>query len=170
MQLAIRSALLAIFMAVTRAAVAGPYEDADAAIKRGDYVTAMQLMRPLADQGNPQAQVVVGLMYAQGSGVLQDQIEAFKWFRKAADQGYATAQLMLCGVYSTGDASVPQDYVAAHMWCNLAASRVSHSKNEMLDANELLNAAVKKRDELASKMTPAQIAEAQGLAREWKPK
>jgi hypothetical protein len=73
-------------------------------------------------------------------------------------------------VYSTGNPSVPQDYVAAHMWCNLAASRVSHSKNEMIDANELLKAAMKKRDELASKLTPAQLAEAQRMAREWKPK
>jgi hypothetical protein len=40
----------------------------------------------------------------------------------------------------------------------------------MFYANELLNAAVKKRDELASRMTPAQITEAQSLAREWKPK
>jgi uncharacterized protein len=51
---------------------------------------------------------------------------------------------------------VPQDYILAHMWFNLAA--VSDK------------AAVELRRGLAAQMTPAQIAEAQKLAREWKPK
>jgi TPR repeat protein len=50
-----------------------------------------------------------------------------------------------------------QDYVQAHMWFNLVAAKG--------DA-----AAVKNRDNVASRMTPAQIAEAQKMAREWKPK
>ena len=49
------------------------------------------------------------------------------------------------------------DYVMAHMWVNLSAAQ-GHKK------------AVKARDILAKKMTPDQIAEAQRLAREWKPK
>ena len=52
---------------------------------------------------------------------------------------------------------MPQDYVQAHMWLNLAAAQ-SHAD------------AVKNRDIVAALMTPAQIAEAQKLAREWKPK
>jgi uncharacterized protein len=52
---------------------------------------------------------------------------------------------------------VPQDYALAHMWVNLAAAG-GHKD------------AVKNRDIVAAKMTPAQIAEAQKLAREWKPK
>ncbi len=64
-------------------------------------------------------------------------------------------------MYEQGQ-GVPQDYVQAHMWFNLAASRsppgADHAK------------AVKNRDILAAKMTPAQIAEAQRMAREWKPK
>ncbi len=50
---------------------------------------------------------------------------------------------------------VPQDYALAHMWANLAASQGGED-------------AVKKRDAIASFMTPAQLAEAQRLAREWK--
>ena len=53
--------------------------------------------------------------------------------------------------------SLPQDYVLAHMWFSLAAS----GSNED---------AVKQRDTIAKKMTPAQISEAQKMAREWKPK
>jgi TPR repeat protein len=51
---------------------------------------------------------------------------------------------------------VPQDYAQAHMWFNLAGASG--------DAD-----AIKKRDTIARKMTPDQIAEAQRLAREWKP-
>jgi TPR repeat protein len=59
---------------------------------------------------------------------------------------------------------VPQDYVQAHKWLNLAASRFPASEKENRDK------AVKYRDLATAKMTPAQIAEAQKLAREWKPK
>jgi uncharacterized protein len=58
-------------------------------------------------------------------------------------------------VYAEGH-GVPRDYVTAHMWFNLVA--VNGDKD-----------AVKALDEVAAKMTPAQVAEAQKLAREWKP-
>ncbi len=57
---------------------------------------------------------------------------------------------------------VPQDYAQAHMWYNLAASR--------LPPGEDRDRAVKNRDILVTEMTPAQITEAQKLAREWRPK
>ena len=65
---------------------------------------------------------------------------------------------------STARAS-PQDYVQAHMWFNLAASQVAPASTA-----ENPDMAVRRRDSIASKMTPAQIAEAWKLAREWKPK
>ena len=64
-------------------------------------------------------------------------------------------------MYANGR-GVPQDYALAHMWFNLAASRATTAW--------LGPAAVKGRDEVAAMMTPAQIAEAQRMAREWKPK
>ncbi len=57
---------------------------------------------------------------------------------------------------------VTQDYVQAHMWFNLAASRFPPGEHR--------DKAVKNRDIVAKKMTPAQISEAQKLAREWRPK
>jgi TPR repeat protein len=66
-------------------------------------------------------------------------------------------------MYAKGE-GVPQDYVQAHKWFNLAASRFPASEKENRDK------AVENRDRIAAKMTPAQIAEAQKLAREWKPK
>ncbi len=57
---------------------------------------------------------------------------------------------------------VAQDYVQAHMWYNLAASRLPPGDNRDL--------VVKNRDLVEKRMAPAQVAEAQKLAREWKPK
>ena len=68
-------------------------------------------------------------------------------------------------MYAKGQ-GVPQDYVQAHMWFNLAAARYSASEAEKRERDQ----AVKDSDLAVSKMTPAQIAEAQRLAREWKPK
>jgi len=56
---------------------------------------------------------------------------------------------------------VPQDYVIAYMWLNLSAAGPNNREGVKL-ASEL-------RDVVAAKMTPAQIAEAQKLARDWKP-
>ena len=63
-------------------------------------------------------------------------------------------------MYEKGQ-GVPQDYVAAHLWLNLAASRWTAKDR---------GRAATIRDEVAEKMTPDQLAEAQRLAREWKPK
>jgi len=87
-----------------------------------------------------------------------DYATALRIFRQLADQGDASAQAKLGVMYYFGW-GVPQDYVQAHMWYNLAAAQ----GQEDARAREV-------RDDLAEKMTPAQIAEAQRLAREWKPK
>ena len=55
---------------------AGPVEDAAAAYRRGDYETALRLFRQLADQGRANAQYNLGVMYAKGRGVLQNDVEA----------------------------------------------------------------------------------------------
>ena len=79
-------------------------------------------------------------------------------FRKAAEQGYGEAQHMLGGMYGKGQ-GVPQDYVQAHKWYNLAALRLPTGKSRDL--------AAKIRDLLTEHMTPAQVTEAHRLAREW---
>ena len=80
-----------------------------------------------------------------------------KWYRKAAEQGYALAQWGLGNMYSLGR-GVPQDYVPGHMWNNLAASSLPTGKQPDLAAEA--------RDLVGRLMTPAQISEAQKLARE----
>jgi uncharacterized protein len=95
--------------------------------------------------------------------VPQDYSEAVKWYRLAADQGDAQAQCNLGLMYAAGH-GVPQDYVSAYVWLNLAAAEFPNSEKANRDS------AVQARDLAASKLTPTQIAEAQKLAREWKPK
>jgi hypothetical protein len=51
---------------------AGPGEDAMAAFARGDYTTALRLLRPLADQGDAQAQYNLGVLYDNGQGVVSE--------------------------------------------------------------------------------------------------
>jgi len=119
-----------------------------------DYEAAVQ--RWAADQGHASAQYNLGAMYHQGKGVTQNYGAAVQWYCKAADQGEVHAQHNLGDMYRTGQ-GVTQDSVQACMWFSLAAALGD-------------NGARYKRNDLEEKMTPAQIAEAQRLAREWKPK
>ena len=183
-------------LAMFGAAMAGPLEDGQAAVRHGDYARAMQYFGVLADQGSSVAQNNLGFMYDQGLGVPRDYAQAVVWYRKASDQGDAAAQNNLGRMYVGGQGvprdyaqavvwlrkaaeqrnalgqvnlgtmyergqGVPQDYAQAHMWYNLAASHAEDPATR--------ETAVKNRDNVATKMTPAQIAEAQRLASEWKP-
>ena len=67
---------------------------------------------------------------------------------------------------------VPQDYVQAYVWFDLAASQTFSGVGPFAVAtgdieSSLPEAAAKARDHLAAKMTPEELAEAQRLAREW---
>ena len=143
-------------------ATAGPFEDGQAAYMRDDYAQALRLWGQLADQGDARAQFNVGKMYYIGQGVPRDYAKADEWFQKAADQGFVYAQFNLGAAYESGSLGVPQDYALAHMWFNLASSPATDP--------ELREMAVQNRDQVAAKMTPAQIDEAQRMAREWKPR
>ena len=219
---------LASPLSMAGGAVAGPFEDAQGAHGKSDYATALRLWRPLADQGNAEAQYALGFMYDGGQGVpknyaraakwwrlaadqghtfaqynlgtlydngngvpqnkaealkwyhlaaergndgaqfnvgvlhfagvavSENRIEAAKWFRRAADQGHIGAQVYLGLCYATG-LGVPQDNIQAYMWLSLAAARGDQD-------------AISNRNRVARQMTPAQIAEAQKLAVEWKSK
>jgi len=76
-------------------AVAGPWEDGMAAYNRGDYMPAIRLFRPLAEQGNVKAQRVLGVMYRRGEGVARNSVRAFLWFSRAAARGDAQARVEL---------------------------------------------------------------------------
>lgn len=58
-----------------------------AAYKRGDYATAYREFRAEADQGSASAQFNVALMYQNGRGVAQNDVEAVRWYRRAQSWG-----------------------------------------------------------------------------------
>jgi len=113
--LALIAALCAGFTLGLTAPAWAAWDEGGQAYQRGDYPTALRELRPLARQGDANAQLFVGLMYYKGRGV-------------------------------------PQDYVRAHMWINLAAATGDETARE-------------ERDLITKKMTPAQISEAEKLAR-----
>jgi len=78
------------------------------------------------------------------------------WYRLSAKQGNDLAQRRLGLMYERGD-GVERDYVQAYMWYSLGAAGGA-------------NRGAARKDSLTKQMTPEQIAEAQKLAQEWKPK
>ena len=112
-------------------------------------------LRLAANRGNAEAQASLGLMYAEGEGVPQDHDEAVRWFRLGADRGDAGAQNSLGGMYANGQ-SVAQDDVEALRWYRLSADQGHATARYNVQGIE-------------ARMTSEQIAEAERLARGWKP-
>jgi TPR repeat protein len=103
-------------------AQAGALEDALGALARHDYKAALQLIEPLAQKGNANAQAVLGQCYSLGHGVAVDPAQAVQWTRKAAVQGHVAAQTNLGLAYDTGQ-GVEQDQAQAVRWYSLAAAQ-----------------------------------------------
>ena len=103
-------------------AMARQAEDGVAAYNRGNYVTALKLMQPLATHGNAFAQSFLARMYYKGHGVPQDYAKAMKWYRLAAAQGSRAAQFSLGFMFYKGQGT-PQDYAEAMKWFQLAAAQ-----------------------------------------------
>jgi TPR repeat protein len=124
-----------------------------------------------AEQGGAIAQANLGTMYAAGAGVPQDDAEAVKWYRMAAEQGDAGAQHNLGFMYRNGR-GVPQDDAEAVRWYRMAAEQgfavaqynlaLTYAKGRGVPRDYVMA-----HEKAARLMTPAQIAEAQKLAREW---
>ena len=138
---------------MSSATASADYQKGLDAYNAGDYATAMKEWRPLADQGDANAQRWLAAIFNYGWGVPVDYIKAVKWYRLAADQGNAIAQSNLGLMYNNGT-GVPKNYIEAYKWWNLAAAQgvpVAKDNKE----------AVEKR------MTRQQIAEGQRLSIEW---
>lgn len=171
-----------------------PYEKGQEAYRRKDYRSALREWQPLAEQGHVRAEFYLGVMYENGRGLPQNHLEASKWYNRAASQNYARAQYNLGLMYAKGQ-GVPRDHMKAanlyrkaadhgyakaqynlgimyergrgvsfnhtnaYRWLSLAAMRLPEGKYR--------DSAVRLRDSVRKKMSPAQIAEGQRLAREW---
>lgn len=136
-----------------------------------NYAEAFKWSAKAAEQGHPQGQFNLGAFYANGLGVPRDYTKAAFWTRNAAEQGDAASQFNLAVLYAEG-LGVPRDDVEALMWLLLAPLQFKDPAISMpaRGAPDIASQAEAARDSLAARMSPAQIAEAQRRAREWKPK
>ena len=130
-----------------------------AAFNRQDYARAGQLLQVPAEHGYANAQAVLCFMHTHGRGVPQSYRVAADWCRRSAEQGNAQGQYMLGLLYNSGH-GVQENFVQAYKWLNLAATHASGPKREF---------SYRIRDNVATKMSPAQIEKAQALALEYRP-
>ena len=82
----------------------------------GDYATALNEWKPIAEQGYAFAQYNLGIMYEYGNGVPKDYAEAVKWYRLSAEQGYAIGQYSLGLMYSNGYGVLKDKPEAVKLW------------------------------------------------------
>ena len=126
---------------------------------------AIALLRASANAGVAEAQLTLGSVGMMKAMEDPTNVEwagvSFPWIKRAAEQGLADAQLILATYYQAGKA-VPQDFVQAHMWANIAASKGA--------TNIVIGSAADLRERIAKQMTPSQLERAQELASIWKPR
>jgi len=85
-----------------------------------------------AQQGNAEAQCAIGIHYALGKGVQQNDVQAVHWYREAARNGDAEAMAYLGYSYRIGRAPLKQSMQEANRWYRRAALRgVSFAQCEM---------------------------------------
>lgn len=129
-----------------------PYDARLAPLPEGEV--SAEGLRLAAEQGDPVAQFMLGHVHAHGLVGEPDLRAAARWYQKAAAAGLTSAMTNLGLLYLQG-AGVPQDYVLGYMWINLAAGSGQRD-------------AIRVREAISSRMTPAQVNEAQRLAsRQW---
>jgi uncharacterized protein len=167
------------------------YEEGEAAYFQGDFQTALEVWKPLAEQGHAEAQNMLGYMYRFGEGVDPDYEQARHWYRKAADQGNATAQNNLGVMYRLGLGG-QQDFKEALYWFERAAAQgnggaqnhlgLMYYKGEGVESDKVvaykwaylaaqqgLDPALQAVEMLEQELTPDQIEEAKALADAWAP-
>ena len=90
--------------------------------KAGNYEKARDLWQKAAGDGDVEAQVLLGMLYADGKSVNQSFQEAFKWFYQSAKQGYPLAQFYVASCYNAGKGVEKNDSEAFH-WYRLSAEQ-----------------------------------------------
>ena len=128
-------------------------------MQAGEYEKAIQELQPLADQGSPTAEYLLGEIYFGGHG--GDLQQALKWMTASAEQGYAQAQARLGMIYATGR-GVPVNNIEAYRWFSLAANGAD-PKAQLKTISEANRGAIAKR------LSPAERQQAEALVEDWRP-
>jgi uncharacterized protein len=154
------SLLAAALVMAPATALADAFDDGKEAWTKGRFGRSMAILLPLAEQGNAEAQYLVGTMYSCGQGVPQDRREAAKWFRLAAEHENPEAFLSLGQGYAMGAPDLPRDASESYFWMVLA---IDGYKKLGRDADT----AVQMRDLAAARLTAEQIAIAEERVEAW---
>jgi len=84
--------LLVVLILFVSTSVRADLKQGMSAYERGDYVTAFKELEVAAERGNAEAQMMLGILYAEGQGTLQNYVEAHKWFNLSAARGHSEAR------------------------------------------------------------------------------
>ena len=158
------------------------------AYKIGDYKTAFDLWYPLAEKGNPSAQMYIGLMYSQGHSVDQDDAAAANWYTLASDQGYAPAEWRLAVLYHHGSGLAQNHQKSAELYNSAARKGDLYAQKALgvifsqglgiqkdnilahlwlnISGENGLKLGEKYRYELAQSMSPEEISLSNAMAKE----
>ncbi|MFS2025176.1 tetratricopeptide repeat protein [Massilia sp. CT11-137] len=121
MRIHFKLAFTASLALLTNLAHSVDYANTNAAYKNGDYESALRELMPLADRGDPDAQMLIGYMHEKGQGISANMVEAVNWYRRAASHGNVVAQFNLGNMYEQGIGGLPKDPKEAFHWIELAA-------------------------------------------------
>ena len=149
--------LIPIFAAVLVCCQPAPAQQVPAPNKEIAAIQARAIaeLRAKAEKGDATAEWNLGIMYACGQSVPKNEAEALKWYRKSAEHGNPDAQRVLGATYANGQ-GVPKNEAEGYKWLLLAGAQGNGmAKNEIAI--------------LEPNLTPAQRAEGQRMAREFKP-
>ena len=113
---------------------AGELNAAMEAIGSGEYSRGVEMLGPLAQQGDAEAQYLLGRAYAHGQGITADSDIALKWLQMAALQRHYAAANTLGKIYASG-LGVKQDTDLAVKWFELAADIAEKSDEEHEDCD-----------------------------------
>ncbi|MTH97528.1 tetratricopeptide repeat protein [Roseibium sp. RKSG952] len=111
----------ALFVLVFHAPAAAEIEAARDLMEQGQFEAARAALWPAARSGNADAEELIGVMYAMGLGVEQDDQRAFEWYLRSAMKGHPGAQSGVGWYYEIGRGMPAPDLVRAYMWYTLSA-------------------------------------------------
>ena len=117
----VKNLALTICIAISTPVFAVDVEDAKNMMERGEYKRAYDVLYPMAQTGNADAEELIGSMYALGTGVERDDIRAFEWYLRASLRGHPGAQSGIGWYYEVGRGMPAPDLVRGYAWYTLSA-------------------------------------------------
>ena len=133
----------------------GEIEHARDLMEEGKFEKAMEELLPAARSGNADAEELIGIMYAMGLGVKQDDVRAFDWYLRASMKGHPGAQSGVGWYYEIGRGLPAPDLIRAYTWYVLSA--IGGDPDAAIS-----------QEEVVKKMTPEEIEKAHVLINDYK--